>query len=824
MSAYSILVVEDEAVVAMDIEERLSALGYEHAGHADSGERALALAEHGRPDLVLMDIHLDGKLDGIEVAETMRRRFRVPVVFLTAYTDDATLERAKAVDPFGFVLKPFDDRDLKSAIEMAIHKHQSSEEIRRLNSLYDVLSQVNQTVVRVKTRDELLSTACRIVVERGQTDLAWIGWLDSSDSKIVPIARFGERLDIVSALDCYADECSEGPGSSGRAMREGRSVVCRECRGEDCLYPAGRSPSRYGFRSCGSFPLRFQGSVCGTLNVCVTEPGFFRERELQLLEEVAFDISFALDKIEDDARRERAEKTLRESEELFRSIFDMAAVGIAQADPRTGHWLRVNDRLSAITGYTSDELVRMSFLDLTHPEDRQRDWNAFQKVVRGDAPHYRNEKRYVRKDGEIVWVNVNVSVLGSDNGSPGYSLAVIEDITERKGLEQDRAHIEAQLRQAQKMEALGTLSGGIAHDFNNILGIIFGYAEMAHADLDDRERLEEDLHAVLSAAHRARALVQQILAFSRMNEQERQPVQIGLIVKEALKMIRASLPSTIEIKQHIASKDVVLADPTQIHQVLMNLCTNAAHAMRESGGTLRVGLTLVRLEKDASRLHAGPGAGPYLKLTAEDTGHGIDPAILDRIFEPFFTTKEKEDGTGLGLSVVHGIVKSHGGAIEVESHPGQGTAFHVYFPALESASEQRTLMDEPLPRGHERILLVDDEPALASVTAKMLERLGYRVAYRTSGIEALEAFRQQSEADPFRLVITDMTMPHLTGLELARELLKCHPDLPILICTGFSENVDPDKAKRLGIRGFLMKPVVVRDLAVKVREVLDRQA
>ena len=335
MNPCHILVVEDEAVVAMDIEDRLTSMGYRLGGVAASGEQALALAEAKHPDLVLMDIRLQGAMDGIVAAEEMRRRFHVPVIFLTAYSEEATLERAKLAEPYGYVLKPFDDRELKSAIEIALYKHRAEEEIRRLNRLYDVLSQVNQSVVRIGTREELLANVCRLAVERGAIDLAWIGWLDDDTSRINPVAYFGKQSQILSETDFFADDRPEGQGTPGKAIREGEPFVCNECSQDVCLYPVAKQPALYGFQSCGSFPLHFQGQVCGALNLCIVEPGFFRERELGLLTEVAMDISFALDKIEGNARREQAEAgILRQNAVLagINKIFHEALSSHTEAD------------------------------------------------------------------------------------------------------------------------------------------------------------------------------------------------------------------------------------------------------------------------------------------------------------------------------------------------------------------------------------------------------------------------------------------------------------------------------------------------------------
>ena len=391
----------------------------------------------------------------------------------------------------------------------------------------------------------------------------------------------------------------------------------------------------------------------------------------------------------------------------------------------------------------------------------------------------------------------------------------------RRHAEQEKEKVQSQLRQAQKMEALGTLAGGIAHDFNNILGAIMGYTEIAQFDVAEESELKVTLDEVLKSAKRARDLVKQILAFSRQEDHELKPLQVHLIVKEALKLLRASIPTTIEIRQDIKSRSgMVMGDPTQIHQVLMNLCTNATHAMRGKGGALEVGLEDVDLDADAPVQYPDLKPGPYVRLTVSDTGHGIEPEAKDRIFDPYFTTKDKGVGTGLGLAVVHGIVKSHGGAITVYSELGKGTTFHVLFPGIESVDAEETEVLEPLPKGDERILFVDDEEALVQIGQHMLRRLSYEVVPRTSSVEALEAFRAQP--DKFDLVITDQTMPNMTGEMLAKELMSIRPDIPIILCTGYSELISKELAKAMGIREYVMKPLVIRKLATTIRKVLDK--
>jgi signal transduction histidine kinase/ligand-binding sensor domain-containing protein/ActR/RegA family two-component response regulator len=377
------------------------------------------------------------------------------------------------------------------------------------------------------------------------------------------------------------------------------------------------------------------------------------------------------------------------------------------------------------------------------------------------------------------------------------------------------------LIQAQKMEAIGTLAGGIAHDFNNILGAIVGYTELALDDLAEGTRVRKNVQYVLTGAERAAELVKQILAFSRQAVQKRKPIILSTIVEDALKLLRSSLPATIEIRRDTRAKTgTILGDPTQIHQVMMNLGTNAAHAMKEKGGTLEVNLDEVfpYEETDAREHNIKPG--PYLRLTVSDTGHGIPKAVMKRIFEPYFTTKKTGEGTGMGLAVVHGIVNNHGGYISVYSQPGKGTTFHVFFPEIETNVKTESPIKEKPPGGSERILLVDDEASLAEVGTQMLERLGYEVQGISNPIDALETFREKPNR--FQLVISDLTMPHMTGLQLTEEIKKINPDTPIILCSGYSASLTAEQIDALGISAFVMKPIVKSKLAQVVRQVLDK--
>jgi signal transduction histidine kinase/ActR/RegA family two-component response regulator len=398
-----------------------------------------------------------------------------------------------------------------------------------------------------------------------------------------------------------------------------------------------------------------------------------------------------------------------------------------------------------------------------------------------------------------------------------------QEIEEHAKAEDARRKLESQLRQAQKMEAVGTLAGGIAHDFNNILYTIMGFTELTLDELDAEPESRKNLQQVLQAAGRARDLVRQILTFSRQNEPNRQPVFVKPIVKEALKLLRATLPASIEIQSSIESDAQIMGDSTSIHQILMNLCTNAAHAMQPEGGTLRVELSDADLDKAFADVHPGMNAGRHLILTTADTGHGIDEQTMEKIFDPFFTTKQAGEGTGMGLSVVHGIVREFGGVVSVKSEPGRGSAFRVYLPVLENFEHApETRIESPLPRGTEAILLVDDEPAITQMGRQMLASLGYTVKTENSSTKALERFKDAPGW--FDLVITDMTMPEMPGDRLAAELLSIRPDIPIILCTGYSRMVSEEAAASAGIAALCMKPLIRKELALAVRRVLDPSA
>jgi len=386
--------------------------------------------------------------------------------------------------------------------------------------------------------------------------------------------------------------------------------------------------------------------------------------------------------------------------------------------------------------------------------------------------------------------------------------------------EAERLSLLQHLQRSQRLEAIGTLASGIAHDFNNILAVMIGCTELALLKISREPQAAENLQMVLSAGKRAKDLIKQILAFSRQSEEERKPIQISRTVKEVLQFIRASLPATIDIRESINS-DVgnIMGDPVQIHQILMNLCTNAHHAMNREGGVLEIELSSVNLKHGDTLPHPDLKPGPYTRVSVKDTGCGMDEATMGKIFDPYFTTKEKGVGTGLGLAVAHGIVQSHGGAITVQSTPGEGSVFSLYFPVIQREVVAKKKIRGEMPTGREHILLVDDEQVLLDMSRQMLEHLGYSVDARTSSVEALALFSAYPER--FDLVITDMTMPNMTGDLLARELIRIRKDIPVVVCTGYSERILDEQV--MGVRAIVMKPVLMAKLARAIRDVLDNK-
>ncbi|MBU2547009.1 MAG: response regulator [Proteobacteria bacterium] len=524
------------------------------------------------------------------------------------------------------------------------------------------------------------------------------------------------------------------------------------------------------------------------------------------LEKLAEDFTVMSDAIQ------TREAQLRNSEARYRLLVENAPLGILSVD-RQGRIMDLNKKLAEILGSPSLEETRAINMLTFAPLAESGVVEHFRQCLEnGESGIF--ETPYTSKWAKEVFLRYHLRPITDDQGLVRGVQGIVEDVSEAKRLE-------TQLRQSQKMEAIGTLAGGIAHDFNNILAIILGFTEMALTNPDLGDKPRRNLENVLQAGRRARDLVQQILTFSRQARTDPKPLDLAPLLDEALRFLRASLPATIEIRPDIRTEPaVILGDGTQIHQLLINLCTNAAQALGGSGG--RIDVSLDRMDGDIApdEQPEGLGPGPHVRLTVRDDGPGMDMKVLPRIFEPFFTTKATGEGTGMGLSVVHGIVRGHGGAIRVTSRPGRGAAFHVYFPAIDGRVDRETDRIGPLARGSERILFVDDEAQIADLGRALMERLGYRVVSSRDPLQALSLFRERP--DEFDLVVTDMTMPGMTGDRLGEEIMRIRPELPVILCTGFNETMSESKARRLGMAAFVLKPLTLEELARVIRRTLDR--
>ena len=509
-------------------------------------------------------------------------------------------------------------------------------------------------------------------------------------------------------------------------------------------------------------------------------------------------------------QRKQAENTLKEREALLRAVMTASPVGICLEVDQVIKWH--NEGLSRILGYANGALKGKKLSDFYTDADEFNRTHDQLLVAINQEGIGQVETKWLKENGEIIDCYLQSTLLDPPRTSKGL-IMTITDVTEINRLHQ-------RLIEAQKMEAVGTLAGGIAHDFNNILAAIMGNAEMGLFE-EISDATKHNLDQILKATHRAKDLVKQILTYSRKSEPMKKPFRIGPIIHETIKMIRATIPTTIEIQQDLeSSTGVIQADPTQINQVLLNLCTNSAQAMAENGGILTVGLFDVNLDSDNVVLYPNAEPGSYVKLMVKDTGTGIAPNNLERIFDPYFTTKAAGKGTGMGLAVAYGIVKSHSGHIKVYSALGEGTTFEILFPRIESKTISYDKKSDAPPRGDERILFIDDEDFLVDLAKRMLEKLGYQVTVMKNPIEALELFKDKP--DNFDLVISDMTMPGLTGIELAEQMMATHSDIPIILCTGYNELVNEEKIKSVGIKEFLMKPLEIKVLANTIRRALDQ--
>ena len=749
------MIVEDSRIVAEDIRQKLIELGYTVTAVATSGEKALAAVELDVPDIALMDIELGDGINGIETATELRQTYQVPVIYLTAYTDEDTINRAKHTEPLGYIIKPFDDKELRSAIEIGLYKSHIEQKLKvseewlqtAMKSIGDgvIATDMKGNVTFINpvaelltgwTKDEAigkqLSTVFNIVNE---------GSREPSENPVTRVIKTGQIIGLANHTLLIA--------------RDGREV------------PISDSAS----------PIVLNGD-----------------------EKLGVILVF-----QDATESRRAEEELRESEERYRTIMEQAADAVFVHD-QEGRIVDANNKACQNLGYLREELLSMSFWDIEPGgEGENRSWNG---ILKGEQKTFVSNHR--RKDGTIFPVEVTLGPVNLKSGPA--VLGIARDISER-------IRLESQIKHNQKMESIGNLAGGIAHDFNNILSSIIGFTELALEEVEKETTIEDSLQEVYAAGKRAKELVRQILVFARQSDETLKPVQVNSIVNEVVKFVRSSIPTTIVINNRSESDSLVMGSATRLHQVLMNMCTNAAHAMEDEGGALDISLKDVVFDEQKQLGDITLKPGDYIQIKLSDTGVGISPSVIGSIFEPYFTTKAPGEGTGMGLAMAHGIVENYGGKIVVESTLGIGTIFIIYLPITGKRKQYQIYESGVLPTGTESILFVDDEVSLVKMGSRGLEQLGYHVTTRTSSVEALELF--QSKPDDFDLIITDMTMPIMTGDIMAKKMMGIRPDIPVILCTGYSKKISGKSAAELGIRALTYKPIVKLDLAKTVRKVLD---
>ncbi len=692
----------------------------------------------------------------------------------------------------------------------------SQESLKKVNRSLRSFSECSKAITRLEDEYELMEGICRICVEVGGHKMAWVAFgEDNPEKDIHPVAHWGAEGCFLETLNASWADNEMGHGPAGTTIRTGKITIFHNILTNPHYRPWREAVEKCGYVSCIALPLIDDGKVFGSLVIFDENSHAFDVEEAQLLEELAGDLSYGIKtlRLKTESKREIEERL------MLATVMDQTSDGVIILDA-DGKIEYVNPSFVALCGVPAEESIGISIHDFECSQRNPHFYQAILSVFSSNellSGHFVNKKR----GGEEYDIDARVAPVFDNSGQVVRYVATIRNVSESIGLQR-------QLRQAQKMEAMATLSGGIAHDFNNILAIIITNMEMTLEDVPEDSPFYSSLELVHKAGLRGKDLVKQFLTISRQNEQPEKIVQLEEIIEECFPLLRSTLPATIELRKSINTESgLIVADPTQINQVIMNLCTNAGYAMQENGGVLDISLSDVRLKAEDIARYPGLLPGDYIKLIVADTGHGMTRDVLDRIFDPFYTTKKQGKGTGLGLSIVHGIVKNHRGNITVNSLLCVGTTFTILFPKVEKEDKNvDTKLAPKVITGQGHILFVDDEIDYMVGMKKGLERSGYVVTAETDSRRTLELFRENP--DIYDLVITDQTMPHLTGVMLAQELLAIRPDLPIVLCSGSSPGTDsavnPATAKALGIREVLMKPVERSEIVQVVKQLLQPES
>ncbi|HKI98411.1 MAG TPA: PAS domain S-box protein [bacterium] len=885
-----IMILEDEAIVAMELEERLTALGYRVAGPVASFDEALGLGQEHPPDLLLADIRIDGCADGIEVACAFRDRFRVPTVFLSAHADATTVRRALNSAPFGYLTKPFREQELHATIEAALHRHRLEQALERREAQLRMAQRLGQ--MGHWERDlhgsggYLSPEICGILgidpdALEGDLYQQFLACVHPDDRERLRTGRVNEAEALAPQEHRYRIVRPDGE------MRHihSRTQVVRDAAGrptkifgmsqdvtelERALISVQESEARFAtlFDSSPDALVVVDGDGDGRiilangpakalfgysdeefarLEVEALVPGSLRAKHRQLraafaeaprpramgsnrlLEAVTKDgrhlpVAVSLGHttldgklvviaaIRDVSPQIQAEQKLRESEERHRLLIEQASDGIFLSDAE-GWYRDVNPAGCQMLGYSREELLRLNLRDVAVPEDLARTPLRIDDLKAGKVVVI--ERLLRRKDGTVLPVEISAKALRD-----GQLQAIVRDITERRQAEEQLRNSEERLRQSQKMEAVGHLAGGMAHDFNNMLQVVRGYAQLLEREVAPKSAAARDIATIMQATEDASALTRQLLAFSRQRVVQKQDVDLLAVLNQQAKMLRRLIGEHIEL--HVAGPASPLrvhADPGLLQQVFLNLCVNARDAMPD-GGELTIEVQHFQTAAALGGSASAATPGPYAAISVRDTGTGMSEQVREHLFEPFFTTKEAGKGTGLGLFTVYGIIKHHGGAIDVDSAPGMGTTFRIHLPLrIGAPAPAPTALLDDGPGGTETVLVAEDDHAVRELVVRLLEEKGYRVIAASDGNEAIDTFTRH--ADTIDAVLMDMVMPKQTGAAVYRHVRQSHPHLPVLLMTGYAGNaVDLAFIEDHQVP-IIRKPYAPDDLLRLLRNVLD---
>lgn len=700
-------------------------------------------------------------------------------------------------------------RDISHGIKVLRER----KELNATTTALRVITDANRLLLADYSEKEYTNNICKIITDVGKYRKSIISYLNNDGTSIYLVAHSGFKPENIATEQPVLLAAAHPESPTVLAIKEKNTIVCRNIIQRNLWKYWVDDPDKIDFESIISLPILINNDVSGVLKVYSADPDSFSEFEIELFEKLTKDIAQGITFIRTKLAHTQALKDLEESEDKYRSLFQSSNDAIFIADSETGLILDANEKAENILGKNLIQILGMHYLKIHSeiPED------SFQALFNKHLKEEKNtsEEFYLRTYNQNKATPFQVIANATFLKRKKAVQLIFRDISKSR-MEEEK------IRATQKMEALGTLSGGIAHDINNILSPIIGFTQLAVLEFENKEKQNGYLNEVLTAANRAKDLVSQILTFCRKSETDKKPHHIQSVLKEVIKLISVSLPKNVELQSVIDENcEPILCDPVQIYQIVINLCTNAYQAMKENGGILKVCLVRKGSSEIKSENFESIPFSNYICLIVSDTGCGMSNAVFKRIFEPYFTTKPKEEGTGLGLSVVSGIVKEHGAEIYVRTYPKEGTYFKISFPTLESALEKNSIKENISSEINIiKVLLVDDEPQITFMMKHMLEELGYNCETFNDSISALDKFK--SDPSTFDLVITDQTMPKLLGTELSRKILEIRPDMPIILNTGYSPVASKSEAKKIGIKEFMMKPITISELSVTIERALKK--